>query len=113
MESGPQNAVVGDTYGIDLPQTQIAKEDLADERRRAAVTRTKEWKDIKAALEYEIELQKRFLPGGQSVKDIPMDEVGPRWVAAVHVIDSLENVINYYERANEVVKEADARSKDA
>jgi hypothetical protein len=102
-----QFGLVGDSFGTQLPQTEVAKELLADEKAKAKFSRTKEFAALKAHLEERIKFHKSYLPDGRPV-ELGMDnafEVALNWQVANRVIGELQAVIEAYEQANEIVKE--------
>ena len=42
-----QNGLIGDNYGIDLPQMEVDKQDLDEEKRMARFSKSKEFKKLK------------------------------------------------------------------
>ena len=89
---------------IDLPVSQIDEESKSREKQMAAFTEGREWDILKKILQAKIAFHQKFLPNGTAITDIPMEELGPRWVAATIVIDEFNSIINEYEGVAESVR---------
>lgn len=108
---GAQNAVVGESFATDLPQTEVDKQDLAMEKHMAKFSRSKEFLVLKEHLEGRIEFFKNHFPNGDPIaaeKDIA--SLAQNWVVANLVIGEFKAVLDAYERANEAVKDAAKRT---
>lgn len=101
---GPTNAVMGnDSYGTELPRAQVDPEQLAIEQRMAKYSKSDEFKKLKEHLEGRINFFQQHLPNGASIEDLPIEEIGPRWIAANIVIKELKSIIGAYENARDSV----------
>lgn len=107
--SGPQNAVFGDdSFGTDLPETQVDTQAIEEEQRKAQYTKSKDWDTLKAYLETRIEHYQRFLPGNIPVEHVPEEERAKYWAVSNMVISELKSIIASYENAFEALKEDEA-----
>jgi hypothetical protein len=89
---------------IDLPISQVDEESKTREKQMAAFTEKEEWKILKKILEAKIAFHQKFLPNGTPITDIPVEELGPRWIAANIIIDEFNSIINEYEGVAESVR---------
>jgi hypothetical protein len=101
---GPQNGIIGDNYGIDLPSLQVDKDVLAEERAKARFSKSKEFKRLKDQMEARIEFYQRALPDGRPLTAVDAAERGNMWVIANAVIGEFNMLIADYENAAEVTK---------
>lgn len=107
--SGAKHAIVGEQDSpMELPTTQVSDEDLNEERKLAKYSKSAEFKRLKKFLEDRIEYHQKFLPGGQPVKDValPAEELVIQYKAACIVIFEIKNILSQYDRAAEVVSDA-------
>jgi hypothetical protein len=114
--AGPVNAVIGEEYGTDLPQTEVPERDLTTERNAAKFSKSKEFQVLKDHLNQRIDYYQKFLPNGEAVleqKNVTHAELGQRWMTANAVITEFRSIISAYEQAAQVVKEADERELPA
>ena len=107
-EFGPQNVIPGD-YGMDLPQTQVEERDLAVELRAAKFSKSKEFKVLKEHLQGRIKHYQQYLPDGRPVTSVSKRERDEYWPVAILLIAEFNAVIDSYERAAQVIKEANAK----
>lgn len=98
----PENSIIGDAQGIDLPQAKPDEQDLTAEKNRAKFSKTKEWKDLKDHLESRIEFYQHFLPNGLEV-GLDTPATSDDWRVANRVIGEFRLVISTYEGVREVV----------
>lgn len=101
---GPQNGLVGDSFGIDLPEVQLEDKDLVVEKQMAKFSRTKEFARLKEILEARIAFYQGCLPDGRPLTDVDTAERQQQWVIANIVVGEFKNIISAYEQAAEVVK---------
>ena len=101
----PDNAIMGDATGIDLPQAEPDLSYLADEKNRAKFSKTKEYKKLKEYIEERIATYQSFLPNGLEVglDVVPSPE---DWRVANRVIGELRAVLRTYELPGEVLDES-------
>ena len=93
------NGIVGDSFGTELPQSEVPQEGLLEEKRMAKFSRTKEFGVLKQHLEDRIEYYQTLLPGSLGAEPSMED-----WRVANIVIGELRAIIAAYENAAEVVK---------
>lgn len=98
-----QFGIIGDSYGVELPEAEIPKELLTQEKQKAKFSRTKEFGLLKAHLQERMDFYRTFLPDGRAVVS---EKVTPEdWKIANTIIGEFQAVIDAYEQANEVIKE--------
>ena len=103
--AGAVNALIGDEFGIDLPEKEVVPVDLTVEKNMAKFSQSAEFKKIKAHFEERIVFYQTHLPNGDDIGAVtPTQE---QWVAANLIIAELKAVLNMYELANEIVVEAE------
>lgn len=100
MEPGAQNAVVGDNFGTELPQTRVDDTQLAQEKNMARFSRSREFKVLKQHLEDRIEFFQTYLPNGDpaAAQGVTQESVH-NWIIANTVIGEFRLVLNAYENA--------------
>lgn len=101
----PQNSLIGDSMGTDLPQMQeddTAKKELAS---KVKYSRTKEYKDLKAKADERIEFYKKFLPNGQLVGTASREEMARKWELANLLIAEFDQLFSEHENAEALFKE--------
>lgn len=101
----PDNVIMGDNTGIDLPQMQPDEQDLNLEKNIAKFSKTKEWKNLKEHIQFRIDFYQKYLPNGTEVglDVVPTPE---DWRVANRVIGELNLLINTYEGVKEAVDES-------
>lgn len=106
---GPQNGIVGDEFGTDLPETQVDERELKEAEKVSKYSRSHEYKKLKASWEATIERYKTHLPDGRPVtmNDLDLEELGRRWIVANTIIAELTSVMNYYENADQTIEGVD------
>lgn len=116
MEPGAQNAIIGDVG--DMPVTQVPEQVLNEEKNLARFSRSKEFKKLKDYLETRIVFFQKYLPNGASInggtdaRGNPLPHMGEadlvaHWKVANLVIGEFKALLDVYENANEVVKNAE------
>ena len=101
---GPQNSLIGDSFGIDLPEMRVDKNELNEEKRKARFSKTKEFQQLKAKMESRIAFYQAALPDGRPVTAVDTAERAQQWVIANAIIGEFKLIIAEYEDAAEVVK---------
>lgn len=104
MEYGAQHGIT-DQFGMDLPETQVEEQDLAFEKNAAKFSKSKEYQALKEHLESRIDHYKTQLPGGKPIVEANAQD----WIVANLVIGEFQAVLQAYENAQQVVKEANAK----
>ena len=102
---GPQHGLIGDNYGIDLPQVSVDKDELDDEKRMARFSKSKEFKKLKEIMEARIAFYQQSLPDGRVLTEVDSIERANMWVIANAVIGEFNLILKAYENASEVVKD--------
>jgi shikimate kinase len=98
------NGIIGDNYGIDLPEIEVNKEVLDDEKRMARFSKSKEFKKLKEIMQSRIDFYQKALPDGRPLTGVDSLERGKQWEVANIVIGELKMIIDSYENANKAVK---------
>lgn len=103
----PQNVLIGDSTGVELPQMEASEDLLVEEKKMAKYSRSAEFKRIQDHFSERISFYQSKLPDGRDVGvgQLPTPE---EWVVANAIIAEFNLVINMYERAAEAVKDANA-----
>lgn len=104
---GPQNSIVGDSMGTDLPQMQVSEGTLVEEKKMARYSKTDEFKRIKEHFEAKSAYYQQFLPGNIPPETVAEEERGKYWAIANIVIKEFNEVINMFEIAKDVVEAAE------
>lgn len=105
MGPGAQNGLVGDAFGIDLPEVEVDQTFLIEEKKMAKFSRTAEFKRQKEYLNSRIEFYQTKLPNGAEVGL----EVAPSpedWRVANRVIGEFKAFLAQYEYAKDGVDES-------
>lgn len=103
---GPSNGIVGDSFGLDLPESVMDEQSLNEEKKMARYSKSKEFKRLKEYMEARINFYQKYLPDGRPVA--ATDNVTAEdWRVANTVISEFKNVIDQYELAADVVKRAE------
>jgi len=102
---GPDNVLMGDSMGIDLPEMEVDQTSLDEEKNMARYSKSKEFKKIRAYCEDRINFYQTKLPNGLEVglEVVPSTE---DWRVANRVIGELKGLMNMYDNAKEVVEKA-------
>lgn len=101
----PENAIIGDETGVGLPQAQPDETHIAEVKKKAKYSRSKEFAELKENMEQRIKLWQTFLPGSVPVTAVSKEERGHYWAIADAVIAELRMVIDGYESAEELSKD--------
>lgn len=114
MDTGAQNAVVGDDSPVNIPVTVVKDEDLAEEKNRAKFTTTKEFQWLKEYMENRIKFFQSYLPDGTEVRfkqsGMTVEQLMVDWKVATNVIKEFEVILEHYRSAKEAV---DARLENS
>ncbi len=100
---GPANGLMGDSYGTDIPVTQVDEQSLDEEKRKAKYSRTKEFKQLREKVEMRIAYYQQFLPGNIPPENVTEEERGKYWAVANILIQEFRALINEYDAAKEAV----------
>jgi hypothetical protein len=100
----PDNGLIGDSYGTDLPQMQVDTETLVEEKKMAKFSRTAEFKRIQEHCEARIRFYQQCLPNGAEI-GLEVRPTAEDWSVANRVIGEFKLLMNMYETAASVVKD--------
>jgi hypothetical protein len=103
---GAQNAIVGDEFGIDLPETEQLEDQRAEEKSMARFSKTKEFKALKSKIDERIEFYQKVLPDGRPLTAVEAAERAEQWVIANVVIGEFKAILQAYTQAKEAVEDA-------
>lgn len=106
---GAQNGLVGDSFGTDIPETQVDEKQLVEEQKAAQFSKTAEFQKLKEHLENRINYYQQFLPDGREVVNKPANELGADWIVANTIIGEFKAVIGAYETAKRAIEEANKK----
>jgi hypothetical protein len=101
------NAVIGDSGAVELPQTEVNDEAITELRKRARFSKTKEFKELRDALDERIVFYQTFLPNGNLTSQASKQQAAENWRLANIVISELQAVKNAYDGSIELLKELD------
>lgn len=97
--------IVGDAQGIDLPVAELDPNLLSEERKNAKFSRTAEYKKLKEYIEARITFYQTCLPNGAEV-GLDAAPSAEDWRVANRVIGEFKAILNKYDNAAQVVKDA-------
>jgi hypothetical protein len=97
--------IVGDAQGIDLPVAEFDTNLLSEERKNAKFSRTAEYKKLKEYIDNRIVFYQTCLPNGAEV-GLDVAPSAEDWRVANRVIGEFKAILNKYESAAQIVKEA-------
>lgn len=100
-----QNAIIGDNYGIDIPDVSLDKDSLDEEKSMARFSKSKEFKKLKEIMQSRIDFYQKALPDGRPVSAVDTAERAQMWVIANAVIGEFNMILQAYENAKEAVKD--------
>lgn len=102
-----QNGIIGDSYGTELPVSQVEKQDLTDEKKMARFSKSVEFQRLRDYLEERIGFYQSHLPGGTdfiaATTYKEYEQLGRDAVVANVIIGEFKAVIQAYENAKEAV----------
>ena len=101
----PQNVILGDETGIELPQKPIDDEALNELRRKAKYSRYKEYAELRAKAQDRIDFYKRFLPNGELVGTTSPEDLARKWELANILIAEFEGLFGENENATQILKD--------
>lgn len=107
VKTGAQNVIPDDSFGTELPVTQVDTQQLVAEKNMAKYSKTKEYEQLKTYLEARIDFFQRYLPNGDSIVNQEADEAATNWRIANTVIAEFKNVLTSYEGAQKAVEDAE------
>jgi hypothetical protein len=101
----PQNALIGDESGIDLPQKPVDEQALGELRNKAKYSRSKEYLELKAKAQVRIDFYKSFLPDGRPVATASKAERADAWGFANLLIAEFQQLFGEHENAEQILKD--------
>lgn len=105
-----QNAIIGDEdFGTNIPQTDVSDEALKLEKNLAKFSKSKEFEALRNHFEERIKYYQQTLPDGRNMEDRTRIPTPEEWVIANTVIAEFKAVLDTYDNAAQVVKEAQAK----
>jgi len=108
----PDNGIMGDMDGgISLPVAQTDEEALEELKRKAKVSKSREFKNLKANMRERMDFYSQFLPGGTSVLEMTNEERGKYWAIANVIIMEFQAVISEYDGSVDLLKDLDDEQK--
>lgn len=106
--AGASNGIIGNEYGIDLPESRLDEQMLNEEKKKARYSRSAEYRRLKEYLDSRIEYHRNFLPGGGQLAGMvgvaPMEQIGQAATVSQLVILELQKIIDEYESAVSAVE---------
>ena len=106
-----QHGIIGDSFGTDLPQAEIAEDGLQEQRNRVKFSKSKEWQELKAHCEEKITYYQTFLPNGSPIAGMSPKQAAEHWTVANLIVAEFKQLIDKYESAAGIVKEADRNAR--
>ena len=104
--AGPTNGIMGDEdYGTSLPQSEVNNDALAEPRKAAKFSRTAEFKRLRDHIEAKIAHYQANMPDGTPVVLAKQEEAISQWKIANVVIAEFKEILDYYDKSAELVKE--------
>lgn len=110
--AGPQHGILGDEYGIDLPETEVSNQELMEEKRMAKFSKTREFQTLKARMQSRIEFYQTQLPDGRPLTEVDAPERANQWMVANIVIGEFKAVLEAYEQAGTIVAQVAKQNAD-
>jgi hypothetical protein len=106
-KTGAQNAVTGDEFGMDVPETLVDTPQLDEEARKAKYSKTKEFKEIRKYWEDRREFFKTYTPSGAEIRfQIPNEDIAQQWVLANNMITEIDCFLSQYSNAADALRNA-------
>lgn len=101
----PDNILLGDATGTDLPQKPVDETALNEVKTKAKYSRSKEYKELKAKADERIIFYQRFLPGNIPPEMVTDAERAKYWAIANIVIAELQQLFGEYGAAEQILKD--------
>jgi hypothetical protein len=101
----PDNIIMGDATGIDLPQATPDENSLNEEKNMARYSKSKEFKKIRQHCEERIKFYQTYMPDGREI-GLDFCPSPSDWRVANRVIGELKLLMNMYDTAKEIVEES-------
>lgn len=104
------NGIIGDMTGVDLPQAPTNEDYINELKKKARYSKSKEFKELREAMEQRIDFYTQFLPDGRPVGSVAPAEAQKYWTVANLVIAELKAVISAYDGSVELLKDYNEES---
>lgn len=105
----PNNSLIGDSFGTDLPEMKVQEETLVEEKKMARYSKTAEFQRIQKHCKERIKFFQQYLPNGAEV-GLDATPSPEDWRVANRVIGEFKLLMNMYEVAKTVVEESEKES---
>ena len=103
-----EHGIVGDAHVTELPETEVLVEELAEEKKMARYSRSKEFERLRDYMEGRIQFFQRHLPDGRPIAGAVDEDLISNWKAANIVIGEFKSVLTEYDNARDAVENSDA-----
>jgi len=101
-----EHVMTGDTFGTDLPKTQISEELLTEEKNLAKYSKSKEFKEIREYWENRKTFFMSYTPSGSEIRfQVPNDDIAQMWVLANNMINEINAFLSRYDNAVDVMEQ--------
>ena len=105
--AGAANAIMGDdSFGTEIPMTEVDPDYLQTEQRMAKFSKSAEFKTLKEYIAGRIEFYQTYLPSGKNIEEVSAEERGNMWLVANMVSAEFKAIIGAYEQAAETIRDA-------
>ena len=101
---GPNNGIIGDAMGTDLPQMQPDETALNELKHKAKYKRSTEYKTLKASADANIAFYQQYLPNGLEI-GVDAQPSTEDWKVANRIIKEFRLLFDDYEVADEELNE--------
>ncbi len=101
----PNNGIIGDESGIELPQAPVDETAINELRAKAKYSRSKEYKELREKAQIRIDFYKTFLPDGRPIATANKVERAEAWGFANLLIAEFEQLFGENDNAEQLLKE--------
>lgn len=98
----PNNVIMGDSTGVELPRMQPDETDLSGIKNKVKYSKSKEFKEIQEWCQTRIDFYNRLLPNGLEI-GMDITPTSEDWRVANRVNGELRALMNVYETAKDIV----------
>ena len=102
---GPDNIILGDATGVDLPQKPVDDLALHELKKKAKYKKSKEYADLREKAQARIDFYKTFLPDGTPILATTREQRADAWALANIIIAEFEQLFGEHEQAEILLKE--------
>lgn len=103
--SGPDNVILGDNTGVELPQKPEDTDAVNELRRKAKYSRSKEYAELRQKAQARIDFYQKFLPNGQPIGTANKGDMERKWELANLLIAEFEQLFGEHENAAQILKD--------